>query len=216
MRARIDRKESSRSMFKASRVLEQSSSASPEGGGTDDHQDPRVTGPQQRKTTDASPKGQGEASGHPQKRAGSRCGYLQARSTQQWEEATQLERPRMTQRKNERKPPAGEKSEHGTGAVPRSFLASTSSPTAGRATMTSTRAGGLLHTRPSAGRTGHGSDTGRRSSHQRRSRRCNTQGGCLSIRSRRAQLNPYPGCRTSCTTHNRSLGRGPPSGLRKT
>ena len=118
MRARTDRKESSWSMSKASRVLEWLSSTSPDGGGTDDHQDQCVTGPQQRKTADASPRGQSEASGHPQKRAGTGWGYLQARSAQQWEEATQLELPWKTQRQNERKPPTGEKSEQGTGCGP--------------------------------------------------------------------------------------------------
>ena len=53
MRARTDRKEPYRSKSKAPRVRTWSMSTSPEGGGTDDHQYPCVTGPQQRKTTDA-------------------------------------------------------------------------------------------------------------------------------------------------------------------
>ena len=150
MRARTDRKDSSRSMSKATRVPEWSSSVSPERGGTDDHQDPRVTGPHERRTADGNPKDQCEASGHPQKQARTRWQYLQSRSAQQREEATQLELPPKTQRKSERKPPpppqAGEKRELRTGRSPQVKHTRTRGTTAGRATTMSTLARGLLRT----------------------------------------------------------------------
>ena len=93
------------------------------------------------------------------------------------------------------------------GAFPRSSLIRPDGPTGGRATAPPTLAGEFFLTQPSAGRTGHRSGCGRRSSRQRRSQCHSTRSSCSSTRSRRVQLNPHYGCRNSRahSPHNRSL-----------
>ena len=85
--------------------------------GTDDHQIPCETDPQQRKTASTSPKAQDKESGHPLERARKRRVYLQA-PVQRREEATRLNRLRKTLKKTDRKPPVGEKSDQGKGRYP--------------------------------------------------------------------------------------------------
>ena len=150
MRARTDRKDSSRSMSKATRVPEWSSSVSPERGGTDDHQDPRVTGPHERRTADGSPKDQCEASGHPQKQARTRWRYLQSRrapsSGRRRLNSNSLRRLRGRARGSPPPPQAGKKRELRTGRSPQVKHTRTRGTTAGRATTMSTLARGLLRT----------------------------------------------------------------------
>ena len=134
--------------------------------------------------------------------------YLQSRSTQQWE-VTEPQLPRKAERQKERKSHAGETIEKGTGIEPQ--VESYSHKRSHRWTSDDDvhPSRGTPSHATAAGQTGQGSDTRRRSSHQRRSRRRSTKGGRLSIRSRKAQLNPRSGYRTSHSrnAHNRSQGK---------
>ena len=73
-------------------------------------------------------------------------------STQTSSEDAEVEREEVP-------PPAGEKSELGTGRSPQDEHAPTRGTTAGRATTTSTLVRGLLRMRPATGQTGHRNDT---------------------------------------------------------
>ena len=115
IRARADRKESSRSMSKASKALERSSSTSPRG--EDDCQTLCDTAPPQRKTAAASPKGQGEASGRLPEFGEKRQEHLQAH-VQKWEEETRLGHLQKNWRMTDRSPPGGKKNDQGKGNDP--------------------------------------------------------------------------------------------------
>ena len=106
--------------------------------------------------------------------------------------------------------PAARRANRGRGAIPRSLLTRSASPTTGQVTVASALTEGLFLTLLSSGRTRHSSGRGSRSSRQRSNQCRSTRSDCSSTGRRRAQLDPHSGCRNrrARSPQHRSLGRG--------